>query len=373
MNKGKQVMISEDAAVLREGATLIRGNYTSHAGLNRILRLVGFAVTRRNVQSEGPVHTLIGMTRSGKSHLLKVLLARYDNGSTKAIASNGDTAVQKPVVYLKFTGRNVKRVAEQVYFAITGKSPQAVLGSKCAGDDIKREIYRHRKECGIRLLILDEAHQSIMGANPATEEIAVFVKDLSNEHFSVLVVGTGDTIHLINADPELQARAHKIHRIHPFTRTTSDMAIWIDILNNLDKVLADNVFGKPCGLSAPDMAEALMTASGGVVGHMATLIENAAFEAIDQWNESRLDGTYVKGSGGPAIIGWEHLEIVFAEWGPGQDRDNPFDRKARPPTEGTQISDGDIGKKTVIAVGPPKMSGVKGKTAKGAKANVFKA
>ena len=370
-------MIGSDLEALRAGATSIRGSFTSHAALERILRAVAALITRNNKGSEGPVHALVGMTRSGKSHLLRVFLDEHAKEPVKVTRPNGDFAFQKPVVYLKFLGNTTKGLTEAIYQAITGNQAEAVLGKGCKQSYILDEIIRYRKECGVRLLILDEAHQSILNkSDHAAKEVAKLVKDLSNSFFSVLIVGTEELIRLINADPELQARVTKTHRIHPFTRDDADMHIWEKILEGMDDVLNRNVFGKTSHLSAKDLAVALMTASGGTVGHMATLVENAAFEAIDQWGELRKDAGG-DADHGPHAIGWDHFEIAFNDWAPGSTlKVNPFHPDARPRLDKASASGEDRGAAQPARAGElpesSKSSNVRGRTAKGAGANKFK-
>ena len=370
-------MIGSDVEALRAGATSIRGSFTSHAALERILRAVATLITRNNKGSEGPVHALVGMTRSGKSHLLRVFLEEHAKEPVKVTRPDGDFAFQKPVVYLKFLGNTTKGLTEAIYLAVTGNQAEAVLGKGCKQSHILDEIIRHRKECGVRLLILDEAHQSILNkSDHAAKEVAKLVKDLSNSFFSVLIVGTEELVRLINADPELQARVNKTHRIHPFTRDAADMHIWKKILDGMDDVLTRKVFGQTSHLSARDLAEALMTASGGTVGHMATLVENAAYEAIDQWDVLRKDA----GGGldhGPHAIGWDHFEIAFNDWAPGRMQNgNPFHPDARPPADEASASGEGAGPvRPAQAAKPPestKSSNVRGRTARGATANRFK-
>lgn len=370
-------MIDDDVVALRSGATSIRGSFTSHAALERILRAVATLITRNNKGSEGSVHALVGMTRSGKSHLLRAFLDEHEKEPIKITDANGDFAFQRPVVYLKFVGNTTKGLTEALYEAITGNQSEAVLGRSAKQSHILNEIIRYRKECGVRLLILDEAHQSILNkSDHAAKEVAKLVKDLSNSYFCVLLVGTEELVRLIDADPELQARVTKVHRIHPFTRTEADLHIWKKILDGMDGVLTEKVFGKPSLLSEPHLAEALMTASGGTVGHMATLVENAALEAIDQWDELRKQEP--EGADhGPQVINWDHFQIAFDDWAPGRMlKINPFHPHARPPVEANPGAGDGTGPTTPgpegNPPGPAKSSNVRGRTARGAKANRFK-
>ena len=241
--------------------------------------------------------------------------------------------------------------------------------------DILREVMRLHKECGIHLLILDQAHQSILNkTDHAAKEVAKLVKDLSNDFSSVLPVGTEELTRLIHADEELEGRSPKVLRIRPFKRERVDMEIWTEILDDIDDVLEEKVFGKRSGLSKPPLAEALMTASGGTVGHRATLIEYAATEAIDQWVLRRKTKPGIPDTG-PDCLDWDHLEIAFSEWAPGHSRPNPFHPDARPlagtspiPEVATVAIDP---VPEIVPHDPGRSSNVKGKTARAAKGSRF--
>ncbi len=128
--------------------------------------------------------------------------------------------------------------------------------------------------------------------------------------------------------------------------------IWLNILDDLDSELSDSVFGCLSGLCKPEMAHALMVAATGIVGHAATLVEQAAYAALDEM----IDGGVVTG------VGWEHLEKAFGNWAPAHGRANPFSLAARVPDDGTPVASEEDGAKA--AVNGDVMSGARGRTRK---------
>jgi len=290
---------------LVEAVTTLRAAYVPYAHLERTKGRIKRLLLRNNAASEGAVYALIGPTRSGKSHLLRNLEDEYAREVTPNIMPNGDVAVRIPMLTVKVPDASKKSLALAIYKALTNLDPEVTLGRKFNAERVKDEIVRIARECDLRLLVLDEAHQGIDNkSDREASEVAVFVEDLANEgRFSLLVAGTENALRLIRSNPELAARSHKTLRLKPFQRTLRDLEVWYEVLDSLDLYLADKVFGGRSGLSEPRMAEALMTAACGLIGHAATLIEIAATEALDDM----LEGEPQPG------IRWRHLENAFAE------------------------------------------------------------
>lgn len=312
-----------DREALRKSVEDIHAIYTPFPRLDAIKAGIIDLIGRSNRSSQGDIHVLIGPTRSGKSHLLDDLMHDYPRRPNGIQSGKGDFCDHVPVVISQVPNSTVKSVAEHIYRSIAGMHPDQVLGSRYKLDQIVSEIIRLATECGLKLLILDEAHQAIdQKTDRVALNVAVLIKDLVNAKvFSVLVVGTENAMRLINANSEVQARTTRVYRLEPFGRSTEDRQDWSDILGDVDDALASEVFGVRSGLTAPDMAEALLTGAMGIVGNMASLVEGGGVRALDDM---------IAGAERPGIT-WRHLEATFASWAPGIGRVNPFSEPARAP------------------------------------------
>lgn len=338
-----------DRNALKLAVERLHGIYTPYPRLDAIKAGIVDLIGRSNRSSQGDIQVLVGPTRAGKSHLLDDLMLDFKPEPNAIRHENGDFCDRVPVVISKVPDSTVKRVAEHIYRSISGRKVSEVLGKRYNKDDVQDEIVRLARECELKLLILDEAHQSIdQRTDKVAFEVAVLLKDLVNEAlFSILVVGTENAMRLIQANKEVEGRTTVIYRIEPFDRSPDSRRVWLDILQDYDAELALNVFGKPSGLTAPDVAEALLNASLGIVGYMATLVEKAAIMAVDDM---------IAGAKDPGIE-WRHLEAAFAAWAPGIGRVNPFSKAARPPAGGTEAGSDEPGEDE--AEGPA--SGVRGR------------
>lgn len=312
-----------DRAAMKHAIDNLHGIYTPYPRLNDIKAGIIDLIERDNRSSQGVIHALIGPTRSGKSHLLDDLMLGYPRRENAIQVGDGDFCDHLPVVVSRVPSNSVKTVAEYIYESIAGRHPDQVLGSRYKQSKVVSEIIRLAWECRLKLLILDEAHQSIdQKTDKVAFDVAVLVKDLVNAKlFSVLIVGTENAMRLVRANAEVEARTTCIHRLEPFGRSADDRQDWKDILGDIDGDLAEKVFNASSDLTAPDMAEALLTGAQGIVGHMASLIEGAATKAMDDM---------IAGDRNPGIK-WHHLEAVFASWAPGNGHVNPFSENARAP------------------------------------------
>jgi hypothetical protein len=309
--------------------TSIRSLYTRYARLDRIMKVISRLVIRPAASSEGAVFALVGETRAGKSQLLRMLQLEYPripNGVTKP---NGDFAHHIPFAIVKLPSANLKAITARVFHALVGKQAAKVLGPRYTQQDAQTEITRVANECCLKLLVLDEAHQSIdRKTDKVAGDVAVFIKELANSaKYSILVVGTENASKLLDAEDELESRIHKVLRLRAFERRQTDLDVWFKILRDVDAHLEKRVFGRLSKLDSPDMAEALMTAANGLIGNMATLVENAGHEAVDEMLET----------GHPTCVRWDHLELAFTEWKLGQRRVNPFSMKNWPPPLGNDV------------------------------------
>lgn len=314
---------ARERAALRNAVERLHAVHTPYRRLEGIRREIVDLLGRDNGHSEGAVHALVGPTRSGKSHLIDDILAAHPRRPRAIRHPNGDHADEATVVYVRVRDTSRKALAEQVYKAISGVPPSLVLGRRYREHDVVDGIRDLAEQCRVRLLILDEAHESIdKKTERATAEIAVLLKEFANfKLFSILVVGTERVLPLLTVEAELASRAPRSHALRPFGASEEDLADWRDILSDIDEHLRHEVFGRRSGLARAPLAGRLREASGGVVGHAATLVREAAYLAVDEWLAARAAGA---GDGHVPGVRTEHLARVFPAWTPGWNRPNPF-------------------------------------------------
>ncbi len=314
-----------DRDALRKAITSLRDVHTPYPRLERYELGIKDLIKRDNSSSEGNIHALIGPARSGKSHLLDSLLKGYPRVKSALKGADGEFSDHIPVVRVTARKITTKAMAERIYEAFTLREPNTIFGAKYTEAKVVKAIIHVAEAFRTKLLILDEVHELIdRKMDNVVGDVAVLIKDLVNAKlFSILLVGTDKAYRLIRVDDEIEARTPVIYPMTPFEPAKSeDIAVWLDILGDLDSELSDSVFGRSPGLCEPEMALALILAANGVVGHMATLLEQAAYIALDGMIAGSAPG-----------VRWERLEEAFTKWAPAQGRTNPFAAASRIPPD----------------------------------------
>ncbi len=315
----------------------IRRIYVPYEKLGKIKGSVVDLIDRDNSGSQGNIQVILGPSRSGKTRFIEDLMRDYPVEREAILSENNNWADRKTVVFTSVADAKDVPVAEGIYKSLSGRSVKDVLGSKIKIGDIKEGIKMLAVECGMKLLILDEAHQSIDNkTDTVAKNVAILIKDLVNDKkFSILLVGTDETMRLVRAREEVRKRTTHVHRIKPFGANPHDRTVWNEILQDIDDDLSANVFEASSGLTAPDMSSALMAACSGILGEMTTLMEQAAILALDEMIHAAALTARDKAKVEPPGIKWRHLEEAFAVSAIGFDaKVNPFSLGARPPPEG---------------------------------------
>ena len=367
---------SGDRAAMLRAISDIHAIYVPNERLDIIKRGIVDLIARDNSTSQGNVQALIAPSRAGKTKLLNDLLGDYPVEREAFVHENGDWADRKTVVLASLADSNELTVAERIYKAISGRTPKEVLGGRPKRSEIEDSIVVLARECRLKLLILDEAHQSIdLKTDLVAGRIAIMMKDLVNARlFSILVVGTEAALRLIHANQELKSRTTRLYRIQPFQPTRSDREIWAEIIGDIEDVLTRDVFGVSSNLTAPDMSEALMTASNGIVGEMVTLVEEAAVRAVDDMIEVRSSkrGSGTSTPGEQPWLDWRHFEQVFDSLPNGFGRTNPFSSAARPSSTGTAPEEAEIHGGSGANLDESRPSGVRGRSRSNHRAQAFR-
>lgn len=139
------------------------------------------------------------------------------------------------------------------------------------------------REAGTRILFLDEADKS-PGTNPAAGRIAgqtVGVARLLMDEgvVPVVLLGTELGAGSIADDKELAGRLLAPTSLAPLVwHEDYDRGIWIDLLTELDRQMAQDVCDRPYGLGDEEVAETLMAAANGTIGQLMGIVRSAIRE-----------------------------------------------------------------------------------------------
>ena len=245
---------------------------------------IGRLHRRDNGGSEGGVLTLLGDSRSGKTKILRDYKAQHPTVVKGLVDEEGDHADLMEVVLLRVPDTSIKNFLERLLAVLSNLTTTQVKGKGSRRFDIQEDIVAIARTVGLRLILLEEAHQGIDSKNANTARaMAGVLKDLTNEsRFSMVISGTFEARRLIDASPELAGRVLFEHEMRPLEwRVGSDRTMFLDVLRELDEHLKEHVFGRLSNLTSDAIARPLLEAGLGHIGHAATLLEVAALGAVD--------------------------------------------------------------------------------------------
>ena len=269
--------------LLRE-VDALREVFCAHARVRAVHADMTTLHNRDNRGSEGGVLTLFGESRSGKTRILRSYARRFPTVEKARPGPMGEFADLKEVVMIRVPDTSVKNLLERLLAELTNVTTAKVKGAGARRFDIQEDIFAVAKTVGLKLLLLEEAHQAIDNKNASVARtLAGVLKDLTNEsRFSLVIAGTLETRRLIDASPELEGRVLYEHELTPLRwEEASERELFLEVMESLDDHLTENVFGRPSGLTGWVMAKPLLDAACGHIGHAAKLLEVAAKSAVD--------------------------------------------------------------------------------------------
>jgi len=296
--------ISRDRAHLHAEVTAVRELFHPHAKAMTVHEDMDKLRRRDNGGSEGGVLTLLGASRSGKTRILRAFESMWPEQPRAIVSANGEFADRKEVVSMRMPTTGKKTFFERLLSKLTNMNAAQVKSMGGREYDLGDAVMDMSRKVGMRLLILEEAHQSIENKTPRmAAELATALKDMTNESmFSLVISGTPSARHLIDLSEELSGRVLFEHELPALAwERVADRRMFQDVLRTLDEHLRDNVFGTLSGLAEAGMALPLLRAGQGYIGHAATLIETGGYHAV----EDMLDGR-------SKTLGLQHLVDAFS-------------------------------------------------------------
>jgi hypothetical protein len=135
------------------------------------------------------------------------------------------------------------------------------------------------REAGVRMLVIDELHDTLAGHGNARREFLNLLRFLGNELRIPLVgVGTREAYLAIRSDHQLENRftPFALPRWQPDEQARSLLASFAPSFP----------LRRPSAISTPEMAEYLLTRSEGTIGELSALLTEAAIVAIESGEEA---------------------------------------------------------------------------------------
>jgi len=231
-------------------------------------------------QPRMPNLLLVGETNNGKTLLIENFRQRYPASENAA-----GNAISVPVLYVQAPPGPDER---GLYNAILNRLFEKLKPTEST--DQKRErVVGILKSIDLGILVIDEIHHLLAGPLLKQRNFLNVIKYLSNELCVPIVgIGTSDALRAIQIDPQLQNRFTP--EVLPRWQLNAEFA---RLLASFESLLP---LKRQSNLASRDMASRLLSLSGGTIGELSTLINEAAIYAIRTGNET-IDATALANCG----------------------------------------------------------------------------
>lgn len=212
---------------------------------------------------------LYSTTGNGKTALLREFLnlnPRRDDA--------GEEWAQIPVLYIQAPPKpDENRFWNAVLNALgLNYRPTEALGNK------ESLALKAMRGCGLKLLIIDEIHNVLVGHYNQQRLFLTVIKNLSNElQLPIVAAGIVDAVRAMVADGQLASRFDKRHL--PDWKLDDD---FLQLLVSFESVIP---LAKPSNLADDQLAIQLHAMSGGIIGELSRLLKKAAYEAVSNGTE----------------------------------------------------------------------------------------
>jgi hypothetical protein len=297
----------------------------------------------RNAQTA--IHVITGPARSCKSTILtrfvyeacerlNEALSENERGRPYTVETNqkgvvrgvlradGPDGDERPIVYVSVPSiRSLKSFAKALLTALKPRSKkpnddrEKPMPKSLNKDDLLFLVLPHLLGQRVQILLLDEFHNAVTSKNPEVIwDLSETIKDIMNEtRIQVAVAGLPDAVLPIDQNDQLDGRCRLRWSTRPFEwgATIQKQAEFLEFLDKLERAMA---LPKPSHLSEPDRAKRIHSYTGGIIGRVTLLLQEAAFEALDcgeyfisdamiEWAHDRIKKTQMNESGKPIVMG----------------------------------------------------------------------
>lgn len=230
-------------------------------------------------KSRMPCMLLVGGTNNGKTSIINKFLKKHPPFEEKEVTITPILSVVAP---------DTGSISD--FFS-------KILQSLCVpyrnGDKVnkKRELIDHYfKICEIKMLIVDEIHNILIGAISKQKAFMNSLKNLSTElQIPIVIVGTPDALHATNTDSQINNRFKPIalKKWH-FDRN------YLSLLASLERIIP---LKNPSYLSSnKELSEYIFDISEGYIGEIIDLITISSLYSIDN-NIEKIDIKSLKNCG----------------------------------------------------------------------------
>lgn len=206
---------------------------------------------------------------SGKTMIGKAIWRRF-----QAVEATPYSAAQNPVIYITMQGaREASQIRLSLLVALGFPKPESLTG-----DERELRFSKLALACGLRLILIDEFQDVLMGTVRQQRLALNVIKDIMNNlPVAVIALGTPDVKHAMSADEHLATRFDKL--VLPKWRADRYLA------NFLDAYESTLPLHEPSHLSALGTMRMLVKETNGTLTHIVRRIQRAAALAVEEGGE----------------------------------------------------------------------------------------
>lgn len=220
---------------------------------------------------------IIGETNSGKTLIGKRFESMHPPRFVDSIDPQSGTPYQRIVMEVMMIQCPPVPNEKRLYIAILDKL-QVPYKSSGRIEYFQSAVINGMRRLGVKILILDELNNIILG-NPAKQrEFLQIIKYIANElELSIVASGTEDAFYVVNSDDQLANRFDKV----VLSRWKYD-AEYLRMLASLEKTVGlkqdSNLIEQPLAMKILEMSE-------GILGEIVRVIREAAVHEIRSGKE----------------------------------------------------------------------------------------
>lgn len=220
---------------------------------------------------------IVGPTNNGKT----MIAEKFHRAHPPHTAANGEHEVI-PVLRVQMPAEpTTRRLYLELLIALG-----APVGFHSRPDLREALALRLMRAVGVRLLIIDEAHNLLGATARQQRELLNLLRFLGNElRIPLVCLGTRDAYLAIRSDDQLENRFHPL--LLPLWEEGEEFA---RLLASFETVLP---LREPSQLAATPLRELILRRSEGTIGEIALLLTRATATALRQ-GEERIDSTLIE-------------------------------------------------------------------------------
>lgn len=220
---------------------------------------------------------IIGDTNNGKTLIGKRFESMNPPRFVDAIDPQSNTPYQRIVMEVMMIQCPPVPSEKRLYISILDKL-QVPYKSSGRVEYLQSAVIGGMRRLGVKILILDELHNVLLGSSAKQREFLQVIKFIANElELSIVGSGTNDAFYVVNSDDQLANRFDKVI-LGKWKYDTE----YLRMLASLEKVIA---LKEPSNLIEEKLALKILEMSEGLLGEIVKIVRKAAVHEIQSGKE----------------------------------------------------------------------------------------